>query len=105
MESKRIKKSLKIRRNTSYEGEPLEIKLAKIVETKEPIPMDSPIIFTERKAGVEAQYDIRTDKWEYAQEVAGVQAKTLVALRDNPGLQNKEIGGTPSIHATEGNPQ
>lgn len=50
----------------SYEGEPIEKKIRRIVENKEPITDGAPIVYTEKKDGVLPQYDIRTDKWAIA---------------------------------------
>ena len=52
--------------NESYEGESIEAKIRRITTNKEPINDGSPLIYTERKNGVEAQYNIRTDRWEIA---------------------------------------
>lgn len=50
----------------SYEGEPLEQKISRIVENKEPITDGAPMIYTEKKDGVLPQYNIRVDKWDLA---------------------------------------
>lgn len=50
----------------SYEGEPIEKKIRRIVENKEPISDGAQIVYTEKKDGVLPQYDIRTDKWAIA---------------------------------------
>ena len=62
--------SLKI--NTSYEGETIETKVKRITVNKEPIKDSAPIIFTERKQGVEPAYNIRTDKWDLALDAMSV---------------------------------
>lgn len=51
-----------------YEGETIETKCARITQTKEPISDGAPIIYTEKKDGVRPEYDIRTDRWDIAQE-------------------------------------
>lgn len=51
-----------------FRGESLEDKIRKVVETKQPIEAISPMIYTERKAGVQPEYDIRADKWDIAQQ-------------------------------------
>lgn len=55
-----------IHRNESQEGETIEQKIERIVNNKEPITDGAPIVYTERKNGVEAQYNIRTDRFEVA---------------------------------------
>lgn len=85
-----------IEKNESYTGEPLEIILSRITQTKEPIDASAPIIYTERKDGVLPQYDIRTDKWEIAQEAMGKVAATQIAKRDG-NIEKTEV--TPSATA------
>lgn len=50
------------------EGEYIEKKVQRIVESGEPIRDNAPIIYTERKNGVVPAYNIRTDRWNIAQE-------------------------------------
>lgn len=50
------------------EGETIEQKMERVLETGEPIEDGAPEIFTERKDGVNAAYNIRTDRWEVACE-------------------------------------
>ena len=44
----------------SYEGETIEQKVERIVNNNEPITDSAPQIFTERKDGVQAAYNVRT---------------------------------------------
>lgn len=62
--NKHQKSSINI--NNSTEGETIEQKINRVVNNKEPITDGAPIIHTERKAGVVAGYNPRTDKWEIA---------------------------------------
>ena len=66
MKKHRIKNKTLINRNTSVEGETIEMKIERIVTQKEPITDGAPLIYTERKDGVMAAYDIRTDRFEIA---------------------------------------
>lgn len=50
------------------EGEYIERKVQRIVESGEPIEDSAPIIYTERKNGVMPAYNIRTDRWDIAQD-------------------------------------
>lgn len=58
--------------NTVYllfdDAEAIEDKVARIVENNEPITDGAPLVYTKRSEGVKPEYDIRTDKWEIAQE-------------------------------------
>lgn len=51
----------------AYEGQSIENRCKKLVETGEPIKDTSPLIYTPKQKGVMPQYDVRTDKWEIAQ--------------------------------------
>lgn len=54
--------------NLTYEAEPREVKLRKII-SGEASNMDDgvfPTIYTEKKDGVRPEYDIRTDRFEVA---------------------------------------
>lgn len=69
--------------NTSYEGEPLEAKIRKLMENKEPLEQNdtAPLIFTERNQGILAAYDIRTDRWEIAVDAMDSVTKDRQAKR------------------------
>lgn len=69
--------------NKSYEGETIEQKINRIVNNKEPIKDGAPIIYTERKDGVNPAYDIRTDRFEIAVDAMDKVAKTNIATREN----------------------
>ena len=51
-----------------FEGERIEDKVRRIEHENEPITDGAPEIFTERKDGVQAAFNIRTDRWELAAE-------------------------------------
>ena len=52
----------------TYEAEPREVKLRKIISGETSSMEDGvfPIIYTEKKDGVQPEYDIRTDRFEVA---------------------------------------
>lgn len=72
----------KMSTDESYEGETIEKKIRRIVNNKEPISDGAPIIFTERKEGVQPAYDIRTDRWEVACDAMDKVAKSHLAKRE-----------------------
>lgn len=72
----------------SFEGESIEIKVAKLIENNEPITDGAPIIYTEKKDGVLPQYDIRTDKWEIAQSAMDLANASKIAK--SKGLKPEE---------------
>lgn len=58
-----------IKTNYEYqEGETIEEKVQRILENNEPITDGAPIIYTNRDDGVIPAYNIRTDKWDIAQD-------------------------------------
>lgn len=69
--------------NRSIEGETIEHKIERIVNNKEPITDGAPLIYTERKDGVQPAYNIRTDRFELAVEAMDAVAKTYQARRES----------------------
>ena len=67
--------------NVSYEAKPIEIVLQEITTTNEPIAADAPMIYTSRADGVQAGYDIRTDRFDVAIEAMDKVQKTKIAER------------------------
>lgn len=72
-----------IRINTLEVGESIEQKMRKVTQSNEPIENVAPMIYTERKDGVLPECDIRTDRWEIAQEAMGAVEKSITAKREN----------------------
>ena len=67
--------------NTSVEGETIEMKVERIVSNKEPISDGAPIIYTDRKDGIQPDYDIRSDRWDFAIDAMDVVTKGKLAKR------------------------
>lgn len=72
-----------LRVNKSYEGETLENKIRRIVNNKEPITDGAPLIYTERKHGVQPAYNIRTDRFDLAIDAMDAVTKAQLAKREN----------------------
>lgn len=92
------------------EGEPIEWKIERIVNNKEPITDGAPAIYTERSEGVVSAYNIRTDRWEIATEAMSKVEKSITAKRDNKGsvkdtkvvdINKNKDGGAESIQGQE----
>ena len=64
------------------EGEPIEWKIERAMSNKEPITDGAPEIFTERKEGINAAYNIRTDRFEIAAEAMDKVSGSIQAKRD-----------------------
>lgn len=52
----------------TYSGETIETKVERVTANNEPITDGAEIVYTEKKNGVMPEYNVRTDKWEIAQE-------------------------------------
>lgn len=90
---KRAKKSA-MKSVETVEGETIEQKIERIVQNKEPIKDGAPEIYTERKDGVIAAYNIRADRWEIAADAmdkvqASIQAKREERQRIAEGKEDK----------------
>lgn len=71
-----------LKKTPLVEGEPIEIKVQRLMKNKEPITDSSPLIYTDRKDGVLAGYNIRTDRWEVAAEAMDKIQRSNQAKRD-----------------------
>lgn len=100
-----------LRANTSYEGETIEQKVARITQNKEPIKDGAPLIYTDRKDGVKEAYDIRTDRFEIAIEAMDKVSKAQRAKREakpktigeeaNEGMGKEKDSGAEPIQTTD----
>lgn len=94
------KKGLRV--NESYEGETLEIKIQRLVKNKEPLEGSVPLTYTERKEGVRADTNIRTDRFEIAAEAMDKVTKSNYAKRAErvkaqEGKDNDDKGGLKAV--------
>ena len=99
---------------TNYEfqeGESIESKVKRITENNEPITDGAPIIYTNRDDGVLPAYNIRTDRWEIAQQAMDAVNQANLAKAKNYGkierqeqnaLDSKEVGDTSSQQESVG---
>lgn len=68
--------------NKSKQGETIEQKIERIVNNKEPIKDGAPLLYTERKEGIRASTNIRTDRFEIAVVAADKIAKSYKGKRE-----------------------
>lgn len=94
--------------NKSYEGETIEHKVDRILNDKEPITDGAPQIWTERKDGVNPNYNPRTDRWEYAVEAYDTLSRSNQARRKDridaqmkTKPENKDNGGPEPTPTTD----
>lgn len=92
-----VKSTGLIRRNVSTQGETIENKIERIVSNKEPISDGAPLIYTDRKDGVQPDYDIRTDRFEYAIEAMDIVSRQSRAKRIDIPDNKTESGKTESV--------
>lgn len=74
--------------NLTYEAEPREVKLRKIISGEASNMEDGvfPIIYTEKKDGVQPEYDIRTDRFEIAIDaIDKINQSTATQIAKNKG--------------------
>lgn len=72
------------------EGESIENKVYRITENNEPITDGAPIIYTNRDDGVLPAYNIRTDRWEIAQQAMDAINQANLAKSKSYGKIDKE---------------
>ena len=78
------------------EGLTIEEVINKALSEKEPIGDAVPLIYTSRKDGVRPEYDIRTDRWELAQNSMEKVAQDITAKR-NERMNPKKEEGTDNV--------
>lgn len=82
----------------TIEGEIIEKKIQRIMDEKIPIDESAPIIYTERKNGINPAHDVRTDRFDLALEAMEIETKNRIAANEEnfKDVPNKLEGGTPS---------
>lgn len=82
----------------TVEGEIIEKKLQRIMDEKSPIDDSAPIIYTERKNGINPAHDVRTDRFDLALEAMEIETKKRIAANEEnfKDVPDKLEGGTPS---------
>lgn len=86
------------------QGEPIERKCARLTENNEPITDGAPVMYFPKKEGVRPETNIRTDKWEIAQEAMnrvnrekiakGIQLENMAEEGKEKGQEKTTDGGT-----------
>lgn len=86
--------------NSGYEGETIEDKVRRILNNKEPISDGAPLVYTERKDGVAAETNIRTDRFEIALDAHEKIHGAKLAKREQAAVikleKEKPNSGDPS---------
>ena len=87
-----------------YKADSIEERVRKIMNNKEPIKDGAPIIYTERKEGVKAGYNIRTDRFEVAVDAMDYATRSHIAKREAKVVEmtkSKDAVGE-SLQGTDG---
>lgn len=82
MYKKKTFRKTHIKKNLGLEGEPIEIKMRRIIENNERIEGEAPLIYTERSEGVLPSYNIKTDRFDAALDATDKIAKSIAAKRE-----------------------
>ena len=69
------------------EGETLIKKVQRIMDENEPLKDGAPLIYTPKQAGVRADCDIRTDKWDIALDAMAKVNQTRSKIADLGGMR------------------
>lgn len=96
---KRIVKHVKdILAVETIEGEILEKKIQRIMDEKSPIDDSAPIVYTEKKNGINPAHDVRTDRFDLALEAMDIETKKRIAANEENfnDVPDQLEGGTPS---------
>ena len=97
-----IKKYLAV--DNSYEGETLEQKIERLIQNKEPLEGSAPLTYTEKKDGVQPQYNIRTDRFEIAAEAMDKVNKARIAKSaDSPEMWGEGKTESKPAEGTQNN--
>ena len=83
MIKKNITNKTTICRLETREGETIESKVRRVMSNNEPIHDEAPLIYTERKDGINPDYDIRSDRFDYALDAMSKIEKSKRAEREN----------------------
>ena len=86
-----IKYKTCLRVNTSVEGETIEQKVFRVMRSEGGITDGAPLIYQERAEGVAAGHDIRTDRWEIAQDAKDLISRVEVAKRTQKPVVEKDV--------------
>lgn len=79
--------------NTSVEGFTIEQKIERLINNKETIKDEAPLIYTEKAQGILPAYDIRTDRFEIAIDGMTKIQKSQQARREEKAKMDVIKGG------------
>ena len=77
--------------NESVEGRSIEERMREATINGQPIESAAPLLYTDKKAGVLPEYDIRTDRWDIAQKTVDKVVRSQIAKSQSIS------GGEPQV--------
>lgn len=90
--------------NEAFEGETIEQKVFRITNNKEGITDGAPLVYQDRKDGIEPSYDIRTDKMDFALDAMDKVSQAKRASRKDVLDEMKKKGEKKEENDTGGEP-
>nr|WAE43519.1 MAG: hypothetical protein [Microviridae sp.] len=87
--------------NDSVEGETIEAKVRRIMESGEPITDGAPPIYTERKQGIHPETNIRTDRFDWALEATDLITKQKKTKREEYTTNREKAAEKPVVKTPE----
>ena len=83
-----------------FEGEMLEDKIKRMFNNGQAIEDTAPLIYTERKDGVNPSHNIRTDRFEMALEATDHISRSRIAKRESMAILKEKDGEAEPTHGT-----
>lgn len=90
--------------NECVEGDTIETRVERMMETNEPITDTAPLIYTEKQEGVKAEHDIRTDVWDVALDAieAGQKIEAGFKAEAKAKAEKTEVGeSNPQVNTSD----
>ena len=97
----RTKSSTSIVNDFARKGETIEEKVRRIVSNKSPITDGAPIVYQRRDEGVQAGFNIRTDRHEVAIDAMDAVSRSRIAMRTAFKKKDDQEGVKPSAEGTK----
>lgn len=97
---RKVVKTTEIEEPEIYQGESIEDYCARVVETNEAVEATVPMQYTDKKDGVLPQYDVRTDRWEIAQNAMDLATRSAVAKSEEQRLMREQKVEVPADTST-----
>lgn len=88
--------------HNTTEGETIEMRMRRILNNKEPITDGAPIVYMERKEGINPGYNVRTDRFEIALDGMDKVTKNKALKREERQMPKSDKTDIKSTESTPG---